>query len=74
MWDKKLRNVTIFLLFIIGSRSNGYVGTPPHLHESHIIDGKQGYIVDWDAQKAVWDGLFTAGALTVRLFVSSLFK
>lgn len=33
----------------------------------------QGYLVDWDAQKAVWDGIFSDEVLGVNLKIISLF-
>ncbi|SRR6266576_6367732 len=33
----------------------------------------QGYLVDWDAQKAVWDGIFSDEVLGVNSEIISLF-
>lgn len=30
------------------------------------VEALQGYLVDWDAQKAVWDGVFSSEVLNVR--------
>jgi hypothetical protein len=30
-----------------------------------MVTARQGYLVDWDAQKAVWDGIFSAEVLGV---------
>ena len=32
--------------------------------------GNQGFLVDWDAQKAVWDGLFSSEMLAVSTSAS----
>jgi len=36
------------------------------------LEALQGYLVDWDAQKAIWDGLFSSEVLNVDTVESSL--
>lgn len=31
-----------------------------------MIVSSQGFLVDWDAQKAIWDGMFSKEVLGVR--------
>lgn len=47
------------------------VRLPPPAHgpstSAHTsFPAPQGYLVDWDAQKAVWDGLFSSHVFGVR--------
>src|SRR6267154_880781 len=38
---------------------------------SSYLEALQGYLVDWDAQKAVWDGVFSSEVLNVGLSCDS---
>jgi actin-related protein 6 len=46
-----------------------------NLHELVFVGNLtsfKGFLVDWDAQKAVWDGIFSPEVLDVRLSLTGL--
>lgn len=49
-----------------GSLSNNH---PRGTNLLSSLEALQGYLVDWDAQKAIWDGVFSPEVLNVRTLV-----
>jgi len=69
--DTRSADAKIFLRFIIVSLLRRcillihYAFWVLSLRPRHELKVCQGYLVDWDAQKAIWDGLFSSEVLSV---------
>lgn len=67
-------DVAIILLFITVYLLKRFVIKMSFFYTnlSVSVEALQGYLVDWDAQKAVWDGVFSSEVLNVDTTESSL--